>query len=698
MKKNHFIAAVFALFITFPLFSQINFLSPLKGEWANKQMLIIDSASGDYFYSIDGSDPESFGFAYDGPVLLDVTGDIELKVSHIYPDGKKEAASVNFSVKGDTGRDTDYRPFIQMFYDSGLLNYSAGSVLSIPSELYYSLGLPPDSFLPGQDLCLSKESVLTRYIPCTLLDEKKAIKYRFIIKTYPQSAGIYSKRDVPFSIEDWDTIHFNNRNYLYKIDSEYWSLPDAPRKIDRSVSHMISWQNLDYEVGNPVEFFVLPQKPEIVTNRNEDGSILYTINGDSDYTMSVYSSEKKDYMELFPQIGADVFYGDKASGTLDIGVFANSVYQGKLVTNYEIDKRPPVKPEVKSTAKSFYSRDKVHVEVSATPGTELYIALSEPCTVPESDEVYTSESEVLKSIPVGQFRRVKADKFSINWGPRGSGPAYYKLVAYAKNGQNISRKTEYSIIVDQSSYYFDEHANPELAQGTAEYPFTSFEQCVNDLKKTRAVTLRVKGNLEINSKYQLDTNYEIFDNGEACITFGAEGGLVLKGSSLEIYDCRIKNRIDTNNKISIPMFRLENSVLTLKNCTLGSDFAKNGNCIDSYSSIINISDSILAVNSVSYASLISAVKSRISIKKSIISVSADTSVIISSNEGYATVDENTLSVSGMSGRIAELFGVKATFTDNVYKAQLQNSTENIQPVFVNSTTAFTESGNIKYGF
>ena len=85
MKKNHFIAAIFALLITSPVFSQIDFLSPLTGEWANKQMLIIDSSNsaGDYFYSIDGSDPESFGFAYDGPVLLDVEGNIKLKVTKI---------------------------------------------------------------------------------------------------------------------------------------------------------------------------------------------------------------------------------------------------------------------------------------------------------------------------------------------------------------------------------------------------------------------------------------------------------------------------------------------------------------------------------------------------------------------------------------------------------------------------------------
>lgn len=699
MKKNHCLFAVLILFFSLPVFSQINFISPIKGTWANKQMLVIENAKdGDYFYSIDGSNPESFGFAYDGPVLLDVTGDIKLNVTHIYPDGKKEYASVDFSVKLDSARDTDYRNFIQLFNESGVLNYSAGSTLSIPSELFYTLGLPPDSYLPGCDISLSKECVLSRQIPCTLWDENKQIKYRFIIKTYPQSAGIYSKRDVPFSIVDWDTINFDDNNLLFKIDSEYWGLPKAPRKIDRSVSHMISWQSLDFETGNPVEFFVLPPKPVVISTKNEDGSIVYSIDGDESYTMSVYSEDYQDYTELFPQIGADVFYGDKASGSLDIGIFANSVYQGKLISSYEMDKRPPVMPEVKSTAKSFYSRDKVHVEISSVPGTELYIALSEPCSVPESTDIYSPESQIFKDIPVGQFRRVKNEKFTINWGPRGTGPAYYKLIAYAKNGQNISRKTEYSVIIDQSSYYFDEHADSQKAQGTAEYPFTSFEQCIKELKMNRAVTLRVKGNLEINSKYQLDTNFEIINNGDACITFGPEGALVLKGSSLELYECRMKNSISNKNKTMNPAIRLENSVLTMKNCTVGFDFIKNGTFIDTYNSIVNISDSILAINSGTYASLLSSVKSRISIKDTIVSVSAETAVVISANEGYATISNNTLSVSGVSGRISELFGVKATVTDNTFKAQLQNSSENLIPVYTNSSTTLTYSGNILYGF
>ena len=78
------------LIFVLPLAAEINLLSPVKGEWANRQMLVIDNSDGgDFFYSVDGADPETFGFAYDGPVLLDVEGEVQLNVTRIASGGKK---------------------------------------------------------------------------------------------------------------------------------------------------------------------------------------------------------------------------------------------------------------------------------------------------------------------------------------------------------------------------------------------------------------------------------------------------------------------------------------------------------------------------------------------------------------------------------------------------------------------------------
>ncbi|MCR5188713.1 MAG: hypothetical protein K6C97_07230 [Treponema sp.] len=696
MKKLSLFVIAF-LFSLINLTAQIKILSPIAGTWANKQMLVIENqGEGDYFYSLDGSDPESFGFAYDGPVLIDLTDKVNLKVTFVSKTGKKEDASVSYEVKLDDGQRTSYKDFVKSFYKTGVYSYSSGAKFNIPSKLQYSFGLPPDSFLQGSELTLSEKSVLLRNLPCTIYDPEKNIKYRFIVKTFPQNAGIYSKREVPFVIEDWNTITFTNQNLLYKIDSEYWGLPKEARVLDRSVSHMISWQNLDYTEGNPVEFFVLPPKPQIEIKKNDDGSVLYTINGDEAYTMSVFSKEKNDYMELFPEIGADVFFGDKASGLLDIGVFANSVYQGKIIAQYEIDKRPPSTPVITSSAKSFYSKSRVKVEVEGDPGADLYVALSQPYLIPESENIYKADSEIFKNVEIGEYKKVKSSKYGLYWNPRNSGPAYYKLSAYTQSGKNKSKVVEYSLILDQSSYYYDQSANSEEAEGTIEHPFTSFSQCLSQLEGVRAVTLRVKGDLNIDEECQLEANYEIINNGDARIIFGPQAGLSVKSSSLEISDCRILNQISSGDLIK-PLIKLENAVLTLKNSTLAINFEANGNVIDAYNSIVNISDTIASANALKYLSFISSVKTRLSIKKSQISTSAETSVIISANEGNLNASENEFTVSGKAGRVAELFKVRAKLTSNTFKGQL-NSENFIEPVYTNSPSNLVLSENESYGF
>ena len=698
MKKKFFTVFI-SLLILLPLTAEINLLSPAEGVWANRQMLVIDNTSGeDFFYSIDGADPETFGFAYDGPVLLDVAGEVNLNVTRIASDGKKENVSVAYTVQADDGSKASYRDFIKTFYDGGILNYSAGSDLVIPEEFTFYLGLPPENLMPARTLHLSAASVLSRYVPCTIYDSERNVKYRFIIKTYPQSAGVYSRRDVPFEISDWETIRFIDDNKIYKIDSEYWSLPKEPVHIDRSVSHMISWQPLEYDAANPVEFFVLPPRPEIVKDEFEDGSIVYSLKGDDTYALSVKNENTGNYSELFTKVGIDAFYGDWVSGNVTLGVFANSVYQGSFTVSYNVNRRPPQVPVIKSNAEGFVSRGSVDVKITGSRGADLYIALSEPFTLNESDFNYTADDEIFKSIPLGAYKKVKGDSFTLRWAQNGLNPVYYKVSAYCQSEENASSPAEFAVVIDQSNYYFDAAGNASEADGTAAHPFTDFKQLADALVKQRVVKLSVKGEMAINEAYNVSANFEITNAGDARLKFGPDGSLVVKASTLEISDCRIHNTADLSKKSIIPLIKLENSVLTMKNCIIGADFARNGTVIEASNGIINISETMASANAVSYVSFISAVKSRLSIRNSSISTNADTSVIISADGGNVTAQKNEFLVTGGNGRVAELFGVTAAFTENSYKARLTNNTSKNQPVYVNKATKLTDEKNSVQGF
>ncbi len=703
MKKK-FLSVFIILIALLPLTAEINLLSPVEGVWANRQMLVIDNSSGgDFFYSVDGADPETFGFAYDGPVLLDVAGDVKLNVTRILGNDKKESVTVSYTVNADNASKTNYKDFVQTFFDGGILNYSAGSELVIPSDFNFYLGLPPEknmpeNYMPARTLKLSSASVLSRYVPCTVFDSSKNIKYRFIIKTYPQSAGVYSRRDVPFEITDWSTITFTDENLIYKIDSEYWGQPKEAVKLDRSSSHMISWQPLEYDAGNPVEFFVLPARPEIVKDEFEDGSIVYSIKGDDAYTLSVMDETNGTYSELFTKVGIDAFYGDEVSGSVTLGVFANSVYQGKLSVSYNINRKPPQIPVIKTNAEGFVSRGTVDVKITGSRGAELYIAVSEPLSLDDSELLYTADDEIFKNVPLGAYKKVKGENFSLRWAQNGLNPVYYKVSAYSKTAENASSPIEFAVVIDQSNYYFDATADSSVADGTSERPFTDFSQLKDTLLKQRVVKLSVKGEMQINEVYNISANFEIINEGDAKLNFGPEGGFVVKASTLEVSDCRFTNTPSTNKKSVIPLFKLEKSVLTMKNCILSADFSRNGTVIDAANSIINLSDTMVSANAVSYVSFISAVKTRISIKNTSVNTNADTSVVISADGGNVSALKNEFTVSGGNGRIAELFGVTAVFKDNIFKGRLTNTTSKIQPIYVNKSTKLTDEKNSVQGF
>lgn len=685
--------------------SKIKVISPVEGSWCNKQMLIIDTQPDcEYFYSLSGSDPEAFGFIYDGPVLIDMVGEVELQIKMSGKTEKNgtftESLSLNYTVVQDEALGAEYSAFISYFFESGVFNYTSGTDFYIPETLYYSLGLPPDSFIQGDIVRISAKSVLSRNIPCTIWDTQTDKKWRFIIKTFPQSAGVFSRRDVPFYITDWDTITFTNDNLIYKIDSEYWSLPKESRKLDRSVSHMISWQDINYEMGNPVEFFVLPVKPELVVNEEPDGAVSYSVTGDESYRLSLMSGQNTEYQELFSEIGVDTFYGDNVQGKIDIGFFSNSVYQGQVSQDYRIIKRPPSEPVISSSASTFYSRESVTVDILGEEGSDLYVSVSEPFPIENSTLAYLPSSQVFKDVVMQPYTKIEGNEHELLLKPDNEGAFYYRISAYSKNSKNTGKPVEYSVIIDEYNYYFDAESTAEYSDGTVEHPFKDFASCVEFINKGRYACLHVKGNLSIPAgQTTLLSNLTIYNDEDAVLIFPPNSSVIVKDSTLSINKCRIQmenNDFYTQNKIS-PLFKLERSMLDIQGCQASVLCGKNGAFADCYSASVNIMDSIISVSANSYALCVSGVKTKLNIQRSSVNVTADTSVIFSINEGDIIVKTNSFKVIGQKGRIAELFGVYGNVSDNFFKSDL-DQVNNTLPIYKDQKTSITEVNNENYGF
>ena len=324
--------------------------------------------------------------------------------------------------------------------------------------------------------------------------------------------------------------------------------------------------------------------------------------------------------------------------------------------------------------------------------------MSEPLTLDKSDLSYTADNPVFKNLPLGSWKKSKDNTFSIRWSQNGLNPVYYKVAAYSKTDENKSSPIEFAVVIDQSNYYFDAAGEEEGANGTSAHPFTKFSQLAEALGKQRVVKLSVKGEMEIDKAYNVSANFEVINGDDARLKFGPEGSLVIKASTFEISDCRITKSAENSKKSIVPLIKLENSVLTMKNCVIGAEFGRSGTVIDASNAIINISDTIASATAVSYVSFISGVKSRLSIKDTSISTNAETSVVNSANGGNITAQKNEFTVSGSNGRVAELFGLTALFKDNKFKANISNHASKTQPLYVNKATKLTDENNSVQGF
>ena len=202
----------------------------------------------------------------------------------------------------------------------------------------------------------------------------------------------------------------------------------------------------------------------------------------------------------------------------------------------------------------------------------------------------------------------------------------------------------------------------------------------------------------IDKEYSFPANLQIINDGDASITFGPKGSLEAKGATLDISNCRITKLSGNEVTTIVPLFKLENAVFNLRNCELSAAFYQNGSVIDSYNSILTISDLIASANSVSYVAFISGVKSRIKLSKSVIAASADTSTIISSSEGTFEAVKNSLSVTGRSGRIAELFGVRAKMTGNKLRGSFTSYDSVPEAIFTSKDTVLYQADNEILGF
>ncbi len=696
LKKAFFVSLIFSISIC--CFAQ-RVISPVSGNFSNKQVLVLDTSDGaECFYSFSGTDPLTSGFAYDGPVLIDAVGRVNVRIAAVSGNSKEEI-EINFNVRESSPyeADSEESTFVSETVNSGLFTYSYDNPLKIPSGFTYCLGDGEKPFLKGRGLSLDPSSRLSRYIACNVTDGTE--KYRFVIFVPGGEPGTLSKFTVPFAINDWNEFVFNGEKLIWSIDDGMWSASKVPVKLDRSVPHTISWQSIVYEKGNPVQSFVLPPEPELVVSSNPREPATFTINGDIRYRMEILSSgaegQASDFGGLFTTCVFDTFEGDAIYGHAEFAFFCDGVYQGKKAVSYCVDKQPPLAPKFVSENKSFYARGEVALNIEASePEASIYYAVSKPYKIPEekADDSLEALSPEFNGVDAGNFAPY-SDSIVLSSGSESA--VFYKVKAYAVDKfQNISEVSEYRVVIDEYNYYIDSNGTEGPADGSRKNPFTSLKQAFNTVNSSKYSHFYVKGSFTLPEEEVLvSSNCSFTGIGESSSLIIPSGGsLLVRGASFEAKNLFIQKEASSSN-VNEKLFVLENSTLNLNHCEVSGIFQENGTLFSARNSVIELLESGITVNASVYGCAVSGQDSKIYCRQSRVSSVAQTAVNFSQNGGIFECRNSDCRVTAHLGRIAELSDTNIRMTGNKWSGEFDKKIRGLVPVWKDNSSLLLEDKN-----
>ena len=700
MKKTFRLFTIVCFFLESLFYANAQVLNPVQGTWANKQVLVVDSpSSSSVYYSFSGEDPETSGIAYDGPVLIDLDGDVSVAVAIIDKNGGKQLEKIDYKVSpASLPEEQDACKFVESINLSGMIDYNCGDVFSIPASLEFSFGTEDYEFEPGTELSVSKNSVVPRLLPCTVTDGKS--KWRFVINVHPVATRLYTRKDVPFEISDWSNINFKDRKKIYKIDDSWWYLPKENVQLDRSQNHMISWQDVAYSDENIVKFYVLPPKPMLRTERLEGGAVSVSFEGQDGYKFGILDSDGNS-SELFDQITIDTFKGDNFKGTLEAGIYFDSVFQGKFEIPFAINKKMPAQPVISSSVPGNFIRQNALLTIESPENNKIFVNFSGPVVL--NDDYSIESNSALFELSDQKFEPLAKRTFKLS--SSADGATAYRILAYCADSEgNKSKTTEYSVIIDTCNYYIDGTISSDEAKnnanGSKDFPYSSFAEIVPFLKNSRFLRINLKGSVSVpNERIVVNSNCSVQGSEDARLVLGPNTNFDIRNSSFSFTDVLVSFSEQDFTKETANIFNVERGVLFFSNVELNCLFGKNGTAINSDNSVINIENSGITTTASVYSCVISAVQSKLNVKKSRIAAVADTAVNFSSQGGLFELKDSECKVTASLGRIAELFDTYSTISGNNFSGDLKNRSGNGIAVYMDKKNHSVEySNNSESGF
>lgn len=708
--KEFFKYSVYLFYLCFclPLFADVNIVSPASNHsrvWANKQVLVIEATDGEeIYYSFTGTDPLSSGFVYDEPVFLDMTGDVELRISTINKNKERTDYVLKYTVdetKVNKLKTLDERTFVKNMESSYIYSLNCGKELSIPDTFDYCItSISQDTSMePGRIISVSSEATLERYASLVLRSETGDY-WNYVVHLVPSVRGEYSKAAVPFEIEDWSKLKLVDNKYIYALDDQWWQGCGKTLQLDRSVPHVIRWQNVDYDSLNPVMSYTIPATPVVKSEILEDSTMVLTLEGDENYRFA----RNKGSMVAFPSAGlhekivVDAFQGENFSGLMPVDVYCQNVYQGKLYTFVQVNRKRPAVPEIVLSNASAVSREDILFSIKSKRDDDVI-----------KYTVFGPHKLTLDELVSNSFASLKikldADSFNDYDGSTSrlsaleDSPVLYKIYAYALDKwDNVSDLACVDVIIDKCNYFVDSASDIYDADGTFKKPFKDLSQIEDVVNSNTYTVFNVFGKVDFaDDKVCLKQNCMIKGYDKAEIVFSKNASVYLNGSSLSIENVLINSIDNESDDVSV-LFNVDNGVLTIDSSELSFGRYHNASVVNAVKSNINIKKTGITVFANDYACCVNGNGAKINIEGSRLSSVAATNVNVSSRKSTVVLVDDVCTVSGVNSRIAEFFSSKASLSGNTFKSKSSGgATENV-PLWADRSSSVTQSKNKTSGF
>ena len=708
-----FVLSTFGFARTFA-YTKADVISPVAGVWANCQSLVLDLPSGaEAFYSLSEEDPAVSGFAYDGPTLLNVSGNVHLMLLVVYEGGLSEKIDVRYTVTPQKTPD-----YIDLSESDAFVRIDASRFIDIPQTVSYTFG-NSSSLFSGKRLILQRKTIFERFVPLVLYDGQVPFRYVLLcggddgVLNETQAQTQSGTADSILEFYDWNYFSFKSSVPVeYRIDDQNLRESRSERiYIQRGKDHVIYWRQK--QSADPFTEVLVPAKPSVVGIPEAPAVNTAVRLSLSDPRFSFGCASGGGKTRCASVCTIDTLDGDSFGFSRDIDIYYNGIKQGSMRPSFIIDKIPPSSPVITASDNRAYVRKSVLLNFSNTD--TIYYCLKEPFSAAEGFTVQRIKELNSASVPLSSDDFVKLTSRDMVLESSDTHALFYTLHAYAQDvAGNRSETVVFQTVIDPLNYYVRGKANgsslpvssakrPAFADGSPDHPFGDFSALFEVLKTTSAPFVRcvAEGVCTDIPPLFIERDMEICGNGKTRLIFEKDAFIKVKNCTFTLKDCTLEQNYRSSNGLyQNKLLEAENAVILLSGDELICKGSGSTSCISMRNSSLEITDSGVTVEALSYACGIHAEFSVLAAKNIRTVVLSETAVGMSANHSSVLLNASSFTLAAHLARALEFSASGFTLMNNSFVSQ--NEMKGTGAVWsdglLSASQARTASGNTYKGF